>query len=237
MVPRNRKESAFTLLEMLAAMGLMSVLAGSLYASLHIGFRARDSAVAALEPVRTAELTIELLREDIESVLPPTGILAGEFIGQDAKDDSQRDADTLLFHSSANDPEEGEKACDIRRVEFVFASLGRDRPSPEGTERVLVRRITTNLLAPETVEPKVEILFRRVLAFNLRYFDGFDWYDDWDSTLQGDVLPLGVEVVLEVERSAGEQPAATGYRLSRVFLLPCGRAAEDGIQVIRPSSW
>ncbi len=231
MVHRKRKESAFTLLEMLVALGLMSVLAASLYASLYIGFRARDSAVAAIEPVRTVELAVELLREDIESALPPTGILAGQFIGQDAKDDSLRDADMLLFHSSAHSPEQGERACDIRKIELTFSSL------PHGTERVLVRRITTNLLAPETVQPKEEILCRRVLAFNLRYFDGFDWYDDWDSSSQGNVLPLAVEVALEVERPAGEQPAATGYRLSRVFLLPCGRAAEDGIQVIRPSSW
>ncbi len=230
MAHRKTKESAFTLLEMLAAMALMSVLAASLYTSLHIGFRARRSAVAALRPVRTAELTLELLREDIESALPPTGILAGEFIGEDATDDSQRDADVLLFHSSAHDPEQGERACDIRRIELAFTSL------PDGTERVLVRRITTNLLAPETVEPNEEILCRGVLAFNLRYFDGSEWWDDWDSSSQGDVLPLAVEVTLEVERSTGEQPVVSGYSLSRVFLVPCSRAGEGETQLIRPSS-
>jgi len=232
MVRRERKVSAFTLLEMVVAMALMSVLAASLYASLYIGFRARESAVAALEPVRTAELALELLGEDLESALPPTGILAGEFVGQDEKNDSGLDADTLRFHSSAHDPEQAERACDIRKIEIAFTSL------PDGTERVLVRRITTNLLAPETVEPKEEILCRRVLSFNSRYFDGSDWQENWDSSSQGNVLPLAVEVTLEVERPTRRQTVANGYRLSRVFLLPCSRAAaEEGTQVIRPSSW
>ena len=230
MVRHGTKESAFTLLEMIVAMALMSVIAGSLYASLHIGFRARESAAAALEPVRMAELGIELLRKDMESALPPTGILAGEFVGHDAKDDVGRDADTLLFHSSANVPELSERACDIRRIELALASVS------DGTERALIRGITTNLLATETVEPEEEVLCRAVLAFNLRYFDGSDWLDSWDSTTQGDVLPVAIEVTLELEGPEPTQPAGGGYRVSRVFLLPCSSpAAEEGTQVIRSS--
>ena len=230
MVRHGTKESAFTLLEMIVAMALMSVIAGSLYASLHIGFRARESAAAALEPVRMAELGIELLRKDMESALPPTGILAGEFVGHDAKDDVGRDADTLLFHSSANVPELSERACDIRRVELALASVS------DGTARALIRGITTNLLATETVEPEEEVLCRAVLAFNLRYFDGSDWLDSWDSTTQSDVLPVAIEVTLELEGPELTQPAEGGYRVSRVFLLPCSSpAAEEGTQVIRSS--
>jgi len=230
MVPGNGKESGLTLLEMLVAMALMGVLAVSLYASLHIGFRARRSAAAALEPVRTAELAMELVRQDIESALPPTGILAGEFIGQDAKDDLQRDADMLLLHSSAHGEDDGQSAPDIRRIELAVTSLS------DGTGNVLLRRTTTNLLAPEMVQAEEEVLCRRVMAFNLRYFDGSDWLDNWDSSTQGDLLPLAIEVTLEVERPEATTPAAGGYRLSRVFLLPCSiPAAEEGTQVIRSS--
>jgi len=230
MVHHRTRESAFTLLEMLVAMALMSVIAASLYASLHIGFRARESAMAAVERVRMAELGIEILRKDIESALPPTGILAGEFIGQDAIDESGRDADTLLFHSSAHVPELSERASDIRKVELAFALVS------DGTERALIRGITTDLLATESVEPEEEVLCHGVLAFNLRYFDGSEWLDGWDSTTHGDVLPLAIEITLEVARPEATEPAAGGYRVSRVFLLPCSYLdAEEGTQVIRPS--
>ena len=230
MAPGKRNKSAFTLLEMLVAMSLMAVLAGSLYASLHIGFRAQESAEAAVGPARMAEIGIELLREDIESALPPTGILAGEFIGQDETDDSGRDADTLLFYSCANVPRPSERACDIRRLELALLSVS------DGTGGALIRGITTDLLATEAVEPEEEVLCRAVLAFNLRYFDGSDWLDSWDSTTQSDVLPVAIEVTLELEGPELTQPAEGGYRVSRVFLLPCSSpAAEEGTQVIRSS--
>jgi len=230
MMHHSRSSSAFTLLEMLIAMALMSMLAASLYASLHAGFRARGAAVAAIEPVRRAELAIELLRQDIESALPPTGILAGEFLGVDGKDDSGRDSDALLLHSSAHNPGPDETASEVRRVEFAAAV------SAGGPEPVLVRRISTNLLAPETVEPWEEVLCRGVLAFNLRYFDGSAWLDGWDSGVLGNVLPLAVEVTLEVDRPKRERAPDGGYRVCRVLLLPCGRPADgDGTQVIRSS--
>jgi len=72
-----RKTVAFTLLEMLVALALMGMRASALYASLHIGFRARAGGEAAIEPVRTASLALELVRRDLEGAMPPTGILAG----------------------------------------------------------------------------------------------------------------------------------------------------------------
>ena len=226
----RRSRSAFTLLELLIAMALMSMLAASLYASLHVAFQARSVAVAALEPVRRAELAIELLRQDIESALPPTGILAGEFFAVDGKDDSGRDSDALLLHSSAHNPGPDETASEIRRVEFAAAVRA------GGTEPVLVRRISTNLLAPAIVEPWEEVLCRGVLAFNLRYFDGSAWLDGWDSAVQDNVLPLAVEVTIEVDRPTREPTPDGGYRVCRVLLLPCGRLADvDGTRVIRSS--
>jgi len=220
----RKNKSGFTLLEMLLAMSMMSMLAGSLYASLHIAFRARDSAAAAIDPPRTAELALELLRQDIESVLPPIGILAGEFIGTDAQDESGQDADTLILHSSAHNVAPGERASEIRQVELAF------EPLSEGEEPVLVRRITTNLLAPEVPEPVEEVLCRNVRALNLSYFDGYDWLDNWDSTTQGNALPVAVEVFLEIDLAEPTESSEAGYKLSRIFLLPCGGTAETTVQ-------
>jgi len=213
---------------MLVAMALMSVIAGSLYAGLRIGFKARESAVAAVKPVRAAELAVELLRKDIESALPPTGILAGGFLGLDATDSAGRDADTLLFHSCAHVPAPAQRACDVRMVELAV-----ETPS-DGGAPALVRRVTTDLLAVETVESAQEVLCRGVSAFNLRYFDGSEWPDSWDSSARGDALPTAVEITLELERPETNRPDAEGYRLSRVLLLHCGGSgAEEATQIIR----
>ena len=58
MTSRNAKSAAFTLLEMLVATAMVAVLAGSLYASLSIAFKARRSALAVVEPVRKVEIAL-----------------------------------------------------------------------------------------------------------------------------------------------------------------------------------
>ena len=230
MVRRTTCRSAFTLLEMLVALSLMSILATALYASLQIGFDARKRAEAGIAPVRSAALALELLRRDIESAPPPTGILAGVFVGQDARaGDSAADADTVVFCTCAEDPARGGPA--IRMIEIALAS-------PEGgSYHVLVRRVTANLLAPTTPEPVEEVLCRNVLSFNIRYFDGAVWLDSWDSSVKEDVLPLAVEVRLRVLEPGSRKTDAGGYELRRVFLLPCGAVPSDeGATTVFPSS-
>jgi prepilin-type N-terminal cleavage/methylation domain-containing protein len=64
---------AFTLIEVLLALAIMSVITVALFASLHVAFKARDRSEAALEPVRTSEAVMELVRAELESALPPRG--------------------------------------------------------------------------------------------------------------------------------------------------------------------
>ena len=80
MVGRRRQHGGFTLLELLVAMVLMVVTAGCLYTALHTGFRARSSALAAVEPTSRAINAVELLKQDVSGVLPATGVLAEWFV-------------------------------------------------------------------------------------------------------------------------------------------------------------
>jgi type II secretory pathway pseudopilin PulG len=67
------------MLELLVAIAMIVLVAGSLYASLYAGFKAHRSATSVVEPARTAALTFDLLREDFDAALPPTGVLVGAF--------------------------------------------------------------------------------------------------------------------------------------------------------------
>ncbi len=206
---------AFTLLEMLVATAMISVLAGSFYATLRIAFRAQRSALRTIEPVRKAKLAVDLLRADIQSALVPKGVLAGSFLGEDAIDASGRDYDSLLLHCTNRGPGETEATGDVRMVELYC------QPADDGTGLSLVRRITSNLLAPRVEEPPEEVLCRGLWSFNLRYFDGSDWQDSWDSGAQDNVLPLAVEVTIQLQSDQKDEQDIAGYRTSEVFLVPC----------------
>ena len=213
---RNRKRG-FTLLELLVAISLMALLAGSLYGSLFVGFKAHRAATAAVEPARTAALALELLQQDFDAALPPTGVLAGAFTG--AAGTATGESGTLSFFSGAHAPNAGETACDIRKVDLSVETL------PNESLPVLMRRVTTNLLAANDPVVREQVLCRRIRTFSLRYYDGSVWQDMWDSTGQGNLLPVAVEVTLEFAPDPDrEDRAERTYRLVRVFAIPCGRA-------------
>ena len=214
-VHRAARRAGFTLLEMLVALGLMGILATVLGVSLRTGFKARATAEAALGPARAAAIALEILRREIASALPPTGILAGAFYGEDSPTSAgDRDADFVEFYALSESG--GRAAPGIRKIVFALAA------SPEGEGDVLVRRETANLLAPTVSEPTEEILCREVLSLNLRYYDGSAWQDSWDSGARGNVLPLLVEARIVVRGLYG----VGEYSMVRAFPLPCGATSE-----------
>jgi type II secretion system protein J len=224
--------AGFTLLEVLLAMTLMSMLAATLYASLHVAFRARDSVVAAGEESRAGQLALDMVRREMSEALPPKGILAGAFNGTDAQADNGADSDSVSFYAAAHTPAETPPEGDICLVEFA---LGTD----DDGKTALVENTTTNLLAPETPTPTTEVLCRNVQALNLRYFDGTSWLDTWDSTQENDQPPLAIEVTLTLTAASGVPAAAApsavsgtqpaGRVLTRVVLLPCASVPQGNV--------
>jgi len=201
------RRKGFTLIEMLVAMAMIAVLAGSLYASMRIAFAARITSEAALAPVTAAEAVFDALGRDLACALPPTGILAGPFIGTDADDSATGlPSDTAEFSTRPMSTQG--TAPGIIRVSYGLAA--------DGEAKAVRRQVTVNLLAPEEPQPQEEILCRGVSAMNLRYFDGADWFDMWDSTAAGGILPTAVEVVLRIAGREGEWE-----EFRQVFVLPC----------------
>ena len=222
----TRKAEAFTLLEMLVATAMTAVLAGSLYATLYVCFKARRTALSAVENVRKASLAVEFLGTDLRSAVVPNGILAGLFLGASAVNSFGRDSDALSFYCTAAGSDDEEGRCDLRKVEFACQEVD------GGEGMVLLRRVTANLLTTTVQDPLEEVLCRDVRSFGLRYFDGMEWLDDWDSSTQDNALPLAVEVALELEVAGRPDPAAVGYVTSCVFLIPCSSlTAGQQIQV------
>jgi type II secretion system protein J len=216
---RRTSQSGFTLLELILALGMISMLAVSLYATLRVAFKARDSATAGILPMRSANVAMEMLAQDLESALPPTGLLAGAFIGIQAGDANAR-MDTLEFYCvGTSDSLEPPRSAGMRRVNLGMVQ------SPDGQGYVLVRRSNSNLLSPTEVAPDEEVLCRNVRSFSLRYFDGSLWHEEWDSTQMGDVLPMAVEVSIQIQTSP--DPLAQPYQIYRVFQFAAHKLPEE----------
>lgn len=195
---QSKLNPGFTLLEVLVAMTLMAVIAMSLYSSMYVAMRSKDSIEKAVGPYRYLNPAFDFLQKDLACALAPGDVMAGEFQGVDSSAAGLDGADMLLFFTSNYIPGEEEIACDIAQTEyFVEQRDGWEDP-------VLVRRRTTNLLSPKTLEGKSEVICRGVRSFNLQYYDGYEWLDTWDSTTQDNMLPAAVSIRLTLKKPQAE---------------------------------
>jgi hypothetical protein len=184
--------------------------------------------LAAVDPTSVAINGIELLKQDIGGVLPPGGTLAGAFIGTDSGGIKGVDADSLEFYTThvyvddtqlsgrtttANTPLVG----GIGKVALI---LEEDSEKKDGTY-LLLRQVTTDLLAPRQMEPEEQVLCRNVVSLNFRYFDSSGWVDSWDSTADANSLPLAVEVDLEIGHKDKYSKELQKRRLVQSFAIPC----------------
>ena len=161
-------------------MSLAAMLAVAMYASVNVAYHGKRTAQNAVQPVRAATIAAELVTQDLQSVLPPTGQLAGPFQGarQDGAAPAGGEADVLDFYCIGEDATPDQQSHPMQEgIRLVELALRTDVQPP-----LLVRRVTRNLLT--TIQPDVEeeVLARGVRSFTLRYFDGTTWYDAWDST-------------------------------------------------------
>jgi general secretion pathway protein J len=227
--PRTGRESrGFTLLELLLAMSMAAMLALSLYTAMRVTLKSRDSANAAVDPVRTASIAMDMIQQDFESVPPPppsdasTNVLGGPFYATH-QPAGRGDNDTIEFYSLGADPVVGDPteasplAEGVRKIEFYVST---DTPSP-----TLVRRVTRNLLPASEATYDEEILCRDVRSFSLRYYDGTAWQEDWDSSTLDDSLPNAVAITLELGNVSADKPS---QRITRVVPLACAKPLTSG---------
>jgi type II secretory pathway pseudopilin PulG len=206
-VGRGRAAAAhgFTLLELLLALALTVVVVGALAASLYTAFRARTSAMEAVDSSREISTAGDTMARELANCLPPTppaanagtiqglsggnttGVLIGPFEGL---------VDSVDCFVSGPEPKAPTQG-DVREVVYLV------EPDPLGQGgTVLARRVTSNLLAQQLLPDPDEVVCRNVVSMHLSYFDGTDWNDTWDSTAQTgtllNCLPVGIEITLEL---------------------------------------
>lgn len=215
MSPR-RSAAGFTLLEVVLATTVAAMMAMALYASMSVAMKARRSAAETVDPAREATIVMDRIARMVAAVPPPTGILAGPFLGAPGGI-AQGSRDTLTFFTFEDRAHAG---AGLVRIDLFVRD---DAASPS-----LVAQVQRKLLATTTPTVEEEPLCRDVVGFEADYFDGSAWTDTWDSTLNGDTLPQAVRITLTLERGGGDEPRRT--RVTRIVPLSCHApaVAEEG---------
>lgn len=216
------RRTAFTLLELILAMGIVAMITLALYSAMRTAFRARTTTAMQNAASRPAAIMLDVIQRDLESVALPTSAgLGGPFTGY-AMGTTAGQADGISFYTIGRDftPAVGTASAAAMSSATVVS------PFSEGTryveyglgsangESVLIRRVGRNVLSTTAVPPEEEVLARGVRSFALRYYDGVEWTEEWDSASQSNALPLAVEISIEMDQPGARDPDRP-YRMSR----------------------
>lgn len=214
----------FTLLELIIAMAIAATIALVLYSTLTTAYKARGSALNQTTSMREAAIALDLIEADIENAIvprpeptPPAGRMGGPMYGE---------ADSLEFYTLGRDVQTttGTAAA----TSDVFADGVRQilfSISTDNGTNVLNRGVQRNVLATTTAEFEDEPLAGDVTALAFKYYDGTQWLETWHSEDEGDLLPLAIEVSIDITT---KDPRTGGgdkvYHMTRVVPIACADA-------------
>jgi general secretion pathway protein J len=195
-----RRTQAFTLLELVLAVGITAMVMVAINAVFFSAMRLRESASNAVEESLPVQQAFATLRRDLQGAMPPTtdGVLCGDFkVGNVASTGLSQPVDLELY-TTTGVMRESEPWGEVQRVTYQLRPPA-DRLAP-GKE--LIRSATRNLLSVMPVQPEEQLLMGGVDSIEYSCFDGSSWNNNWDTTVTTN-LPTAVRVRILLANRSG----------------------------------
>lgn len=214
------KLPGFTLIEVILAVGIFSVVLVAINTAFFAALRLRQKGTEALEEALPLDYALSLLRRDLANAVPPGGVLAGDFrsgnslggmggssskSGATASSGASRGLGTaqyggLDFFTTTSALTDDAPWGDVQEVNYQLQDPA-DRLHTYG--RDLVRTVTRNLLATSGQVADVQKLVGNVENLDFSYFDGTQWRDTWDTSAGDTGLPRAVRVSIRLASRNG----------------------------------
>jgi type II secretion system protein J len=199
----------FTLVEILIAIGIFSMVLAAIYSTWTAILRASKvglEAAAAVQRARIAGRTIEETLGSVQSFALNQSYYA--FVSENGSEA------TLSFVSrlSPSFPRSGKFAgLDVRRVTFSL------EPAPDGGRRLVLRQTPLLMEMDKDEKNYPLVLARNVKEFKTEFWDTrqLDWVDEWKSTNQ---IPVMVKVTLKLADNA--YSSQVRQQVTRIVSLP-----------------
>jgi type II secretion system protein J len=198
------KMHAFTLIEMVLAIGVASIVLIAVNTVLFASLRLRDTTADVVDAATPLDQAVTFIRRDLECVVTPTNgtskVLSGDFrAGNVSSPGVPEPAAVEMFTTtgalSANAP-----WAEIQRVTYELKQ-STDR---NAVGKDLYRSVVRNLLTITTPEVQDQLMLSGVQDIKFTCFDGAQWQDVWDTTGVTSTetnLPLAVRV--DIQMSGG----------------------------------
>jgi type II secretion system protein J len=202
------QNSAFTLIEMILAVGVAAIVLIAVNAVFFSALRVREAATNAVDEATPVEQAFATIRRDLQCAVTPNPnavmSLCGDFkagnvttLGLADNVNAEMFTATGALSSDADAP-----WGDIQRVTYglkksaTSSAVGKD----------LIRTVTRNLLSGTTPDAEEQWMLGGVESVQFLCFDGAQWFEEWDTTSTSSVntnLPTAVRVRIQMSARNG----------------------------------
>jgi type II secretion system protein J len=205
----NSTRAAFTLIEMILAIGVAAIVLVSVNAVLFAALRLRDATSDIVDAASPMDQTATFLRRDLQCCVTPTNgtskVLSGDFRAGNITSAGEAGPVALEMFTATGALGASAPWADIQRVTYGL------KPSADraAAGQDLIRSVTRNLLTLTTPEVDDQLMLSGVASLKVSCYDGAQWQDAWDTTSATSVntnLPLAVRVDIQMSGDNNAQP-------------------------------
>ena len=197
----RRFARAFTLIEMILAIGVVALVLIAVNAVLFTALHLREVTTKAVDAATPLDQAVTFLRRDLQCVVPPTNgtskVLSGSFKAGTINSLGVPEPVAIEMFTATGALSQSTPWADIQRVTYELKTA-----TDASGRRDLYRTVSRNLLALSTLDVSDQLMLSGVESIKFSCYDGARWQEQWDtsdgSTLYTN-LPLAVRVEIQLK--------------------------------------
>jgi type II secretion system protein J len=194
----TNKIQAFTLIEMILAIGVAAIVLVAINAVLFTALHLREVTSAAVDAATPLDQATTFLRRDLQCAVTPkaSGVLSGDFKIGNVNSVGITEPVAAEMFTATGALSQSAPWADIQRVTYEL----KNSTGSSGT-RDLYRSVTRNLLTTSLPDVADQLMLSGVASVKFSGYDGAQWQDAWDTTdttTMNTNLPLAVRVEIQM---------------------------------------
>ena len=200
---------AFTLIEMILAIGVAAMVLIAVNTALFASLRLRDATASVVDAATPLDQAVTFIRRDLQCVVTPTNgttkVLSGDFRVGNINSVGVAEPVTVEMFTATGALTANAPWADIQRVTYEL----KQPTDRNAVGRDLYRSVVRNLLSLTTPDVQDQFMLSGVQDIKFYCFDGAQWQDTWDTTgLTSTYTNLPVAVRVDIQM-AGDNAANT----------------------------
>jgi type II secretion system protein J len=206
----THKVRAFTLIEMILAVGVSAVVLVVATATFFTALHLRNATQAMVDAEAPLDQTTAILRRDLQCLMVPktNGIFSGDFKVGDVTSAGVNQTVAIEMYTATGALSETAPWGDVQKVTYELRT-----PTGGGLYgKDLIRSVSRNILATGTMDVDNQWMMGGVDSLHITCYDGQQWQSVWDTTdLTSATTNLPVAVKVEIglagDNNGGVRPS------------------------------